>query len=536
MDMDYALYGKVAGETVSYPLHPGRNTLGRQLQADVTLDLEGISRSHAAIDVDSKKIRIVDLHSKNGTFVNGARVQQQTLHVGDTVSLGPLTFLLDNGLLDNGVACHTATIETYSQFATAEPGFFQAPDSLEETPRTVDGRSRLFNTLVEFGAFLVGGDDDADIYCLCLKQVARLFKFRRACLVVLSDGGTPEIRSCYPISPTLDELDVSRTMIDTVVREHRSLLVRNSRDQYESAVFNGILSAVVVPLFDGQEVFGVLYIDHDKEHAFDERHVQRLQLMGNLVATKISQTATQKEMRGAAYIQASMLCKVPAQPPGVQVAFRLEPSAAVGGDLYETLALTDGRYLYALGDVSGHQFDAALTMANVMATMRALAPLAQSPLQLAEDIQRLVSGHLPQNGFVTLFLGFYDPQTQQFDYVNAGHDPPVLFFPEVAGAAAVQLDATGPPLGMQIPVPLEAARVELPAGALLCAWSDGIVEAARPGMHSEQFSRERLMQLLIELRERPVKDIVDRVFSELKQFLGDTHIRDDCTMLVLRRS
>lgn len=532
--MNYALFYQVNGKSIAYPLHAGRNTLGSQQKTcDVIVNIDGVSRSHAAIDLDADRVRIVDLHSKNGTYVNGARVQEQTLHIGDAIVLGPLEFRFDAEMVSLPV-----TLNNSSKLNEADLSWSQAITSLDKTPRQGNGRSRLFNALLELGAFLVTDEVSADIYRACLKQVARMFRFRRACLVVLNDGGAPEVRSCYPADCTADELSVSRTMIDTVVREHRPLLVRDAGLQSltDSVVFNGIRSALVVPLFHGNEVLGALYMDHEMGHAYEERHLERLQLMGNLVAAKLAQAVTQKAMRGAAYIQSSMLCRVPVQPPGLQVAFHLEPSAEVGGDLYETLALPDGRYLYALGDVSGHHLDAALVMSNVMATMRALTPRAQSPLQLVEDIQELITGRLPQNGYLTLFLGFFDPKTQQFDYVNAGHDPPILFLPDVDGAPAVELSSTGPPIGMQLPLPLEASRVQLPKGALLCAWSDGIFEAARPGMQPEQFSRERLVQLLTKVREEPVHEIVASVFSELKAFLGDTHIRDDCTMLVLRRS
>jgi sigma-B regulation protein RsbU (phosphoserine phosphatase) len=532
MDMLYTLSQDVDGKRVSYPLHTGRNTIGSlSRSSDITLHIEGVSRSHAAIDIREDGVRIIDLNSKNGTFVNGQRVDEHVLHVGDTIHLGAARLRFDNG---SGRHAGDPAVRPNAQTAGLDVSYSLAESV--DTPTPGRARGRVFNTMLELGGFLVSDEDSEDVYCDCLKHVANLFRFRRACLIVLNDGGTPDIRSCYPSSLDLDDLDISLSMIEEIVREHRPLLVGGAqgRSLSESAVFKGIRSAVAVPLFHGTQVLGALYLDHHRDSAYEERHLQRLQLLGNLIAAKISQSVEVKAMRSAAEIQSSMLCKVPARPPCLQVGFRLEPSAAVGGDLYETLELPDGRYLYAIGDVSGHHYDAALAMSNILSTMRALAPLAQSPLQLVEDVERLIRGCLPRGGFVTLFVGFFDPQTRAFHYVNAGHDPPVLFLPDVEGAPFRQLDSTGPLIGMDIPVPLEAAHIELPAGAMLCAWSDGVFEAARPGVDPEQFSRERLIDLLSRLRNEPVDTIIDKVFAELRRFLGDARIRDDCTMLVLR--
>ena len=163
--MDYALTFSVDGNSITRPLHSGRNTIGRLAPAsEIILNIEGVSREHATINVSMDNIRIVDLKSKNGTFVNGKRVEQRVLQAGDMIALGPVKLRFD-------------TENTDPTFHFSEPSWL---DSASLT--------WVFDSLLELGAFLVNDEDTTAVYDLCLQQVARLFHVRRACLVVLSDG------------------------------------------------------------------------------------------------------------------------------------------------------------------------------------------------------------------------------------------------------------------------------------------------------------------------------------------------------------
>jgi sigma-B regulation protein RsbU (phosphoserine phosphatase) len=255
--------------------------------------------------------------------------------------------------------------------------------------------------------------------------------------------------------------------------------------------------------------------------------------VANLVAAKLASARTRNEIEWAAYIQRTLLESTPPRPPGYDVAVRLVPCEAVGGDLYETLELPDGRFLYALGDIVGKGVGAALLMTNVLATLRALARTTRAPLQLAGEMQQSLDPQLGPHGFVTLFLGILDGRTHRLDYVNAGHEPPVLFAP---GHDAQPLAATGPPVGMRIPVPLGADTVELAPGATLCVWSDGITEAVRVGTRPlEDFGRARTLARLEALRDAAAETIVADLFASVDAFVGGRHAQDDRTMLVLRR-
>src|SRR5438874_8558876 len=111
--------------------------------------------------------------------------------------------------------------------------------------------------------------------------------------------------------------------------------------------------------------------------------------------------------------------------PGLDYCGLCRPAREVGGDYYDFLELPDGRLAIAIGDVSGKGVGAALMMASLEASLRALAPVVDDPAELMERVNRLVYQASSANRYATLFYAQYDPRIRQLCYVNAGHNPPV---------------------------------------------------------------------------------------------------------------
>lgn len=552
--MGYQLVGTHGGMSHSFPLVPGTNLLGRaSTHADLVLHSEAVSRRHAQIDLDGERIEIRDLDSHNGTFVNGVRVATRRLSVGDSLRFGDFELTLQR---ENPDAVELDT-NKYHGMSPVDVTPLDSWDSGRSQPRfkmdsqldsakltwspqdtgSHQGSDRgILAALVDLAQFLVRDEGEEDACASCLQRVAGLFDFRLACLLEMNAAGETEVR-CHTPRKLAPDLEISRSMVDAVVREGKALLVRDVADEaplWMSAHRRGIRSAIVAPLMQNTEVLGVLYLDHeDPHHGFDKRHLRRLQLLADLVAAKLVRVRSRKDIELAGLIQRQLLGTTLRHPDGYEVAVRLEPSEMVGGDLYDTLQLPDGRYLYALGDIVGHGMAAALLMSNVLASMRALARHASSSLQLADELQRVLSEQLAPHGFVTMFMGFLDPRTHRFDYVNAGHEPAVLLAP---GLPLQILASTGPPLGMPIGVPLASAAVDLPPGMALCVWSDGIPESFRVGTRPPQdFTRERILERLEAWRDEPAGAMIALLFDEVDAFVGNHPAQDDRTMLVLRR-
>src|SRR5579863_7815948 len=123
------------------------------------------------------------------------------------------------------------------------------------------------------------------------------------------------------------------------------------------------------------------------------------------------------------------------------------PAREVGGDYYDFLELSDGRLGIAIGDVSGKGVGAALMMASLEASLRALAPVVDDPAELMERVSNLVYGASAANRFVTLFYAQYDPASRRLTYVNAGHNPPVVLRNRDGSCQVLRLETGGPVVG-----------------------------------------------------------------------------------------
>src|SRR5262245_47267501 len=145
------------------------------------------------------------------------------------------------------------------------------------------------------------------------------------------------------------------------------------------------------------------------------------------------------------------------------------PANDVGGDLVDYVPLPDGRTGMALGDVAGKGLGAALLMAKLQATLRAVAPEGGSLGSLGSRLNAILHRDGLENRFATLFYAEVDPSSGRVRWLNAGHNPPLV----LRAGTIDRLEASSMPLGMFETVSYEEGTVDLAAGETLVAYSDG---------------------------------------------------------------
>src|SRR5215813_8632296 len=134
--------------------------------------------------------------------------------------------------------------------------------------------------------------------------------------------------------------------------------------------------------------------------------------------------------------------------PGLEYWGQCRPAREVGGDYYDFLELPDGGFGIAIGDVSGKGVGAALMMASLEASLRALAPVVNDPAELMERVSSLVHQASSANRYATLFYGQYDPASRCLSYVNAGHNPPLVLRGCGGSFNVFRLETGGPVVGL----------------------------------------------------------------------------------------
>ena len=218
---------------------------------------------------------------------------------------------------------------------------------------------------------------------------------------------------------------------------------------------------------------------------------------------------------------------------GLDYAGHCRPALGVGGDYYDFLALPGGKLGVAIGDVSGKGIAAALMMASLQASLRSEATRAPDNLAAAVgNINRLVYEASSSNRYATFFYGQYDPAQGTFDYVNAGHNSPVLFHRGVEDNTVTRLEPGGTVVGLLEDACYQQGTVTLKPGDVLVAFTDGVSEAMN--VEDEEWGEERLINTVTAGGVAKAQQLLEAIFHEATEYAGAAPQHDDMTLVVLR--
>ncbi|MBV9677437.1 MAG: SpoIIE family protein phosphatase, partial [Acidobacteriaceae bacterium] len=180
---------------------------------------------------------------------------------------------------------------------------------------------------------------------------------------------------------------------------------------------------------------------------------------------------------------------------GLEFAGYCRPALGVGGDYYDFIRLQDGCLGVAIGDVSGKGIAAALMMASLQASLRGQTIKPCSTLaEMIQHVNHLVYEASAANRYATFFYAQYDPACRQLHYVNAGHNPPIVYRKNGKGAEILRLEEGGTVVGLFPEFPYQEAELKLEAGDLFVCFTDGISEAM--DTKDDEFGEERLIETL----------------------------------------
>ncbi len=262
--------------------------------------------------------------------------------------------------------------------------------------------------------------------------------------------------------------------------------------------------------------------------------------MENLARVTADKERIRAELSVAARIQEGMLPDVSTVFSGQQ-AFDLDavmsPAKEVGGDFYDFYMLDGNRLAVTIGDVSGKGVPAALFMVAAKTALQNCARAAKETDSLADVVagaNDVLSRNNDQMMFVTVLFGVLDLRSGVFDYVNAGHNPPVA---ALGGAPAVYLQPEGKaqkPLGVLEGIAFRQRRLTLAPGDTMFLYTDGVTEAVNEG--AELYGEERLRGMLDRvLAGAPsMKDLLAAVRQDISDYVGQAEQSDDITMLGIR--
>ncbi len=254
-----------------------------------------------------------------------------------------------------------------------------------------------------------------------------------------------------------------------------------------------------------------------------------------LLALELSDRVTMKrDLEIAREIQGWLMPAEAPAAPGVEVAFATRAANTVAGDYYDAFfrpatADQSARLLLVVADVAGKSIPAALLMATLQASLRTLAALPGSLLELVGRLNDYACAQNPRgHRFTTAFVAELEPATRQLAYVNAGHNWPVLR--HVSGAVE-RLETGGIPLGITPGARYECGNITLAPQDLLLIFTDGVVEAEND--REEEYGEHRMLGVLSEARGS-AGEVVKHLMSSVDAFVALSRQHDDITCLVLQ--
>lgn len=300
--------------------------------------------------------------------------------------------------------------------------------------------------------------------------------------------------------------------------------------------------ALVVPLVSQGELIGTLNLGprlSDQQYSTDDKKLldalaaqaapalQVAELVQKQAAEAASRERIEQELRVAQLIQQNFLPRELPDLPGWRVDAYYKPAREVGGDFYDFFELETGEVAVVIGDVTDKGVPAAMVMAAARSVLRASGSRIVSPGEVLERVNDLLVPDVPERMFVTCLYAVVDPRTGRIRFANAGHNLPFARTSD----GAVELRATGMPLGLMPGMTYDEVEAVLGPGEALFLYSDGITEA-HDGTR-EMFGTGRLGEQVA--GDGP--DLIDTVLTTLQRFTGDGwEQEDDITIVTLRRT
>ena len=205
---------------------------------------------------------------------------------------------------------------------------------------------------------------------------------------------------------------------------------------------------------------------------------------------------------------------------------RCRQMRALGGDCFDFVPLPGRRVALTVADASGKGLPAALIMANVQSSLRTAALFAPDDVAaVVTAVNRQLHASSPTDRYATLFYAIFDEHARTLQYVNAGHNPPILI---QGGKSITWLEPGEPPVGVFADTVYNARAVQLNAADLIVAYTDGIVEATNTA--GEEWGARGLLGAVTTCHLRQPDRIVQAAFAALDEFSGDSQT-DDATIL-----
>jgi serine phosphatase RsbU (regulator of sigma subunit) len=524
--------------------------IGRQAGNELTLRDSRVSRQQSQILIENGNLVLEDMGSRHGTFVNGEKILRHELKPKDCI---------DFGLSDS------YRLEFLGEGATVQ----ELMGKVEALAPGQSGPHELHHlgVLLDVARTLGTGLSLSDILTSVLDAAIQVTRTERG-MMFLTNASSGELqmivaRDARKSTLRPDQMQVSQSVVKRVAKSRRELIVSDMGDETAGAGAGGMAhqdsmarlelrTVVAVPIdklptieaFDATitsrqgDLLGVLYMDsRSPSSAFSDLDRQVLRTLAHEAATVVEnarlfaasrdKARLDHEIEIASQIQRRLLPKTMPDQPDVAVAGSTLACYSVGGDCFDVIKLENGRHGFFVGDVAGKGVSAALLATLLQGVFFTTAAMDIALPNVFSRVNQYLCERSGDERYATAFYGVLD-KTGKFEYVNAGHVPPLV---RRKSGALDALAAANFPVGMFDEAEYESGHVQLEPGDFLVIYSDGVSEAVN--VKNEFFEETRLRLLLEQFQGQTVQELADAIREGLKAYTEGAPQSDDITILAV---
>jgi phosphoserine phosphatase RsbU/P len=562
--------GSTPGQVIE--LSGNEMVLGRHPSCQIVLDNVAVSRYHASIIRRNNSYYLKDLHSRNGTYLNGRAIKEETLlHHADEVDICEIVLRIHLNSSSDSMAVEL--IESPDSGAPPATRITRSDDSLVPsaedpldqssivTELTSDGQEidssfrvninaeAKLRGIIEIGQALSGVLDTGKALQKTLDGLFRIFPQSDAGYAVLIDQRSG--KTLWQASKTRRKNQpesISATIVREAIRRKSAILSEDVQsderfDSSQSLAGNPMRSLMCVPLLTpDKRPLGVLQLaTHSLTQLFSSEDLDLLVAVACQVSlavdnaemheTLLKQSELQRDLAFANQIQRGFLPKRRPRIPGYRFFDHYVSAQSVGGDYFDYISLPKKLLGFPIADVAGKGVSAALLMARLFSATRhhllSSTTISDAMGSLNEEFCEGDLGHR----FITCAMGILDPKNHRVRMANAGHLMPLL---RSASGKVRELtdDVAGLPLGVASGTVYQECEFPLRKGDSLLLFTDGVNEAANAS--NEIFGSRRLSDCLAAGPAEP-EPLVENLLSSVREFCGSSDFRDDLCIVCLHR-
>ena len=305
-----------------------------------------------------------------------------------------------------------------------------------------------------------------------------------------------------------------------------------------AAAARGIRSMLAAGLYSGGQVFGALCAYTEALHDFDRDEVQAFEVLASQAAVGIQAARMHGELIEKKVMEREMELAERVQnhfmPPQdlrscerYDICARTSPCWQIGGDFYDLVEFGPSHFGVAIGDVSGKGIGASILMATTRSALRAHIENVFSARDIVAKVNAGLVRDTGVDQFVSLFYMVMEPDGL-LTYVNAGHNPPMLF----RNGDRMPLDVGGPILGVATWVEHKAGTAHVKPGDIVLLYTDGMTEAF--SAFGEEFGAKRLCDVVAANRSLSCEDLAEKLYQAVEEFSGHQPPTDDRTLVLIK--